>query len=331
MIVLAADVGGTKARVALVDVRGDKTQVREVRVYPSATHESLEAILRDFVRASGTQPAAACLGVPGPIHEGRATITNLPWVVEDSELSLALNGAPVVLLNDLEAAGWGVAALSKGEQEPIVGGAFDQVRSALLVFAGTGLGVSHVLESEGILRARASEGGHMALAPHDERTERLAAWLRARFGRASWERVVSGPGLVNVFRFLVEHEDLEATRELRVALEAGALEAELVSQAGLAGRCEASARAVEIVVHAWGAFAGDLALALLPDVVYLGGGLAPGLISALRGRRFEQAFRGKGRLAPAIERVPVRALLVEDLGLRGAARRAAILASEMLP
>lgn len=295
---LCGDVGGTNARLALWD--GELSQQRQ---YPSGAHAHLADVIEAWLGESGVRPAAACLAVAGPVADNRCVATNLPWVIDGDELGRAF-GFPVRIVNDFQAAARGTTLLSTrdvvqlGGKDPVPGA------PVAVLGAGTGLGEAFLVGGHVI----AGEGGHAEFGPGTEREARLAAWLVQRYGRASWEHVLSGAGLVNLARF-ARHERGEP------------------EPAWLDDRESAPARvsAEEPDTVAWfcelyGAEAGNMALRVLArGGVYLCGGIAPRLAGQLAAGGFRRRFEAKGKLGAAIESVPVYVSLHPALGLLGAA------------
>lgn len=324
MIVLAGDIGGTKTLLTLARVEGTGVEPLVERRYPSGEWPEFAPLLADFLaRLAGAgqpEPAAACLGVAGPVGDGKVKVTNLPWVLDPVALARQV-GAPVRLLNDFGAVAHGIAALGPEDLHTLQPGEPRSRGVRAVIGAGTGLG-------HAILAPRAggghtvlgSELGHAEFAPADERQAELWRWLRARHGRASWEHVVSGPGLGAIYQWLVESGARPGAALARAAAEGDPAAA--VSAA--AGQDPVAREALALFVRAYGAQAGNLALACIPrGGLYVAGGIAPRLIGALSGGEFTAAFRAKGPMAGLMERIPVHVVLNPKAGLLGAALAAA--------
>ncbi|MGH7812987.1 MAG: glucokinase [Candidatus Binataceae bacterium] len=323
-IIIAADAGGTKTHLGLYRAApgGALEPVRDRR-YASAGFASLEAICTDFLRDS-PRIDAGCFGVPGPVIDGRAHPTNLPWTIAEADLSHAIGGAPVRLINDLCATAHGaihlepaeVAVLHPAKSPPAHG-------NIAAIAAGTGLGEAALVWEGDRYHAVASEGGHSDFAPRGAEQIELLRFLEAEFGHVSWERVLSGSGLENIHRFLRQKSGAPAPAWLKEQFEAGD-PAAAISAAALANRDPACVRALAIFCDIYGAEAANLALKVLAmGGVYLGGGIAPKILPMLRGGAFVKAFLDKGRLAPLLERVEVRVALNPTAALLGAAHCAA--------
>ena len=325
MIILAGDVGGTKTALALFETSGRGPVLVREDTLSSQEHPTLEAAIERFLSA-GPRPtiAAACLGVAGPVVDGRCVATNLPWVIDERTLAAAIPASCVKLLNDLEVAAHGVLSLPDTELRTLQQGV-GRRGHMVLVAAGTGLGEALIVQDGERRIVIASEGGHADFAPRDDVEEDLLRFLRKEFGRVSLERILSGPGLFNVYRFL---------RDTGWARESAAIAARMrdenpsavISELALAGSDAMCAKALDIFVSVYGAEAGNLALkAMAVGGVYVGGGIAPRILPRLTTGVFTAAFRDKGRLASLMETIPVHVALNPRAPLLGAAQVAATL------
>jgi glucokinase len=322
-LILAGDVGGTKTHLGLFQQSaGVLALVREHR-YATAQFTSLESVCVDFLGALATVNAA-CLGVPGPIIDGSAHATNIPWELSSVPLSHALNGAPVRLLNDLTAIAYGVVhlkpaeftVLHRAENPP-------QHGNVAVLAAGTGLGESALVWNGDRYYAVASEGGHSDFAPHGAEQIELLKFLTAEFGHASYERVLSGPGLWNIYRFLRRESGAEEPAWLSAQIATGDPSA-AVSEAALAGSEPVCVHALTMFCDIYGSEAANLALKVLAlGGVYLGGGIAPKILPMLTSDVFVKGFLAKGRLNEILRRIEVRVSLNPAAGLLGAAHYAA--------
>jgi len=321
-MILAGDIGGTNARLALFDVQDGAYRLVSGSVFPSREYRGLDEIVSQFVTSSAIHPKAACFGVAGPVRNGRVETSNLPWIIEATRLASELNLKTATLINDLEANAWGIAAL---QPDDIV--TLNQVRgkpvgNKAVIAAGTGLGEAGMYWDGAQHHVFASEGGHADFAPRNELEVEMLEYLRARFGHVSYERIVSGPGLVNVFHFLRDsgrgQEPAWLTEQMAQSDPAPA-----ISSAALAGQCSLCEHAVDLFVSLYGAEAGNLALKIMATGgVYVGGGIAPKMLPKLAGPLFIQSFAGKGRMQPLLESIPVKVIKNEKLALLGAARYA---------
>jgi glucokinase len=327
MLVLAGDIGGTNARLAVFEIEGGKFSEQAVGTYRSVRYTSLEEIVRSFMTKHKFDPRAACFGVPGPVREGRARITNLPWTVEAARLAASAGIERVGLINDLEAQAWGIGTLGPDDFVVLNEGDPDAVGNRALIAAGTGLGQAGLYWDGEEHRPFASEGGHASFAPRDELEIALFHFLSRRFrGHVSWERVVSGPGFVNIHDFLIDYRHAEASEEHKDTLRK--TDPAEITESAFAGDCPLCVEALDLFVRFYGAEAGNLALKLMATGgVYLGGGIAPRIIDKLRRGAFIDAFLDKGRMRPLLSAMPVRVVMREDTALLGAARYAARLAA----
>lgn len=323
-LILAGDVGGTNARLALFDVRAGAASPVAMETYASPEHRGLEEIVLAFRARHGQPVEAAALGVAGPVARGRVVTTNLPWVVDAAVLAGVLGLGSVVLMNDLEALAWSLDVLPPASLAELRAGRPAPGGHRAVIAAGTGLGEAAIARvAGGGSLVLASEGGHADFAPRTEREIALLRWLAARHGRASYERVLSGPGLHDAYRFLVETAGGGEPAWLAEELRAGD-PAAVISRAALEGRSARCAEALDLFVSVYGAEAGNLALrTLATGGVYLGGGIAPRILPWLERPPFLEAFLDKGRVRPLLEDVPVRVVVDDGAGLLGAARRAA--------
>jgi glucokinase len=321
--VLAGDIGGTKTALALFDKTARGLVLLRDDTLSSRGFESLEAAIERFL-AAGPRPAidAVCLGVAGPVVDGRCVATNLPWVIDERALATAIPAGRVKLLNDLEVAAHGVLGLPDDELRVLQPGVPHRGHMVLIA-AGTGLGEALIVQDADRRKVIASEGGHADFAPRDDVEDDLLRFLRKEFGRVSLERVLSGPGLFNVYRFLRETGWARESAEVSARMRAGDPSA-VVTEMALAGRDRMCAKALDIFVSAYGAEAGNLALkAMAVGGVFVGGGIAPRILPRLTSGAFVTAFRDKGRLAPLMEAMPVHVALNPRAPLLGAAKVAA--------
>jgi glucokinase len=321
-MLLCGDIGGTKTTLALFDAAAPRDPVR-LTTYPSQEWAQLSDIVAAFLGGQRPPLEAACFGVAGPVRGKKAQITNLPWVVDADRLSACVGGAPVVLINDLEALAWGVTCLPSDETvvlnpgRPAPGGAM------AVIAAGTGLGQAGLVWSGDAYVPFASEGGHSDFAPRSEREIGLLRHLSGRWDHVSWERVVSGPGIVHLFEYLRDVEHLTVPDTLARTLAEDDL-APAITQAALAGTAEIAVETLALFVTLYGAEAGNLALKLKSTGgVWVGGGIAPKILPLLEDGRFQAAFLAKGRFRDFLADVPVRVVLDQQTPLYGAACAAA--------
>jgi glucokinase len=324
--VLAGDIGGTNARLALVTTTaGGRYHVGQERSFPSSRFSSLEEIIRLYRESLGAPCDTASFGVPGPVRDRRSETTNLPWVVDARRLEQSLGVGRVALLNDLEACAWGIAALEAKDVAVLNVGKPAPRGNLALISAGTGLGQAGLVRRDEGFLPFACEGGHCDFAPQNELQVELWRHLERQFGHVSQERVISGPGLVRIFEFLCLHRRAAPPDWLRHELRA-ADPAAAISRAGLADRFEIASEALDLFIDAYGGEAGNLALKILATGgVYVGGGIAPRILERLGDGAFMRAFCRKGRMGTLLENVPVQVITNPQTALLGAARFASLL------
>jgi glucokinase len=327
-MILAGDVGGTKTELALVDARDDQRHVVREGRYPSRDFPGLGAIIRQFLAAEPA-PAltAACFGVAGPVIDGRCITTNLPWTLDERTLAAEIPVPRARLLNDLEAMAWGMMSLPAGDFATLQEGT-PRVGNMALVAAGTGLGEALMIWDGARHLVVPSEGGHVDFAPRDAREAGLLTFLRGDLGRVSDERILSGPGVFHIYRYLRGVRGGAEPEWLRQAIASGDPSA-VVGEAGLAGTDPVCVETVELFASVYGAVAGNLALIVLAvGGVFIGGGIAPKLRPKLEDGTFVRAFRNKGRMAAMLGSYRVRLCLNDRAPLLGAAHVALRLAHQ---
>ncbi len=318
-MILAGDVGGTKTQLALFAPGGSARAPEARRRFASRDYPSLEALVDEFVRESGAAPTRAVIGIAGPVVDNRVETTNLPWSMSGERVSAHLKGAHVTLLNDLVTTAHGVAELGPDDLEVLQKGEPAEGNRALIA-AGTGLGEALVIRDGGSWLPMASEGGHADFGPRDEFEDGLCRWLRAKYGRVSYERVLSGPGFVDLYHYHREEKIGDEPAACAQEIDAAPDPAVVITARGLDGSCERASRSIDRFLEIYGAEAGNLALkAFAVGGLYVGGGIAPKLLPRIRAGGLLAAFRQKGRLTPLLERIPVSVILDEQTSLWGAA------------
>lgn len=304
--------------MALYEAAAGLELLREAML-PSAEFNGLEAVVRRFLDSGPSPPiAAACFGVAGPVVDGRCVTTNLPWEVDEKRLAEAIPAQRVRLLNDLEAAAHGVLTLPSRELEPLQAGRARH-GTMVLIAAGTGLGEAILAWDGARHRVIPSEGGHADFAPRNDVEIDLLRFLQKEFGHVSYERVLSGPGLYTLYRFLRDTGYAPEPSWLaeRIAREDPSA---VVSDVGLAGGHPLCTAALDLFASIYGAEAGNLALkALAVGGVFIGGGIAPKLRAKLADGSFLAAFCDKGRYRDLLGSIPVHLVLDPRAPLLGAA------------
>jgi glucokinase len=324
IMILAGDIGGTNTRLALVDGTSGRLRIACEKTYPSCERPSLEAALAEFLSLHRGAFTRASFGIAGPVRNGRCEATNLPWVVDAKSVAKRLRLKRVGLVNDLVANAHGIAILGGRNLVTLNRGARAAHGNRALIAAGTGLGVAGLLDEGGTHRPFGSEGGHADFAPRNRLEMELLEYLLQRHARVSYERLISGPGLVNICQFL---RDTGRGREPRWLAEEMRLgdPAAVISRRALDGKSPLCVRALDLFVSFYGAQAGNLALTFLATGgVYLGGGIAPKIVAKLKEPGFMNAFTAKGRLSPLLQDIPVRVIMNPKTALLGAARHAAL-------
>ena len=321
-MLLAGDIGGTRTRLALYDESTGALRRAASTQYESRSASTLEEIVVRFLQESGNpDTTAACFGVAGAVVGGKVRTTNLPWQVSETGLAERLNIPRVRLLNDLEAAAHGVVAITDpASLVSLQAGSLPEERRALaLVSAGTGLGVALMWWNGHEYQVAPSEGGHCDFAPQDDVEDALVVWLRAHFGHVSYERIVSGPGLVNLYRFLREYRKTPEPAWLTTRIGVGD-PAPVIAEAALDHADPVCDETLTRFVRIYGAAAGNYALtSLAVGGVFLGGGIAPKILSRLTDGQFLEAFAAKGRFAEAMRKMPIHVVIAPDVALLGAA------------
>ena len=321
MAILVGDIGGTKTVLATAELEGDRVRLGMQLRYPSGEFASLQDIVERFLGETGMLCTSAAFAVAGPVHADRSRITNLPWEVDARSLEHTSRLESVRLLNDLEAVAWGIPALAPEDLHVLHAGERGAAGNACVVAAGTGLGEAGMFWDGRCHRPFATEGGHTDFAPSDEREYALLRHLQARYGRhVSWERVVSGLGIGNLYEFLRTRDPARgagglvegaADEDVAAAVAAGASD----------GRCPVCIEAMDMFASLYGREAGNMALKHMAlGGVYLGGGIAPKNLDLLHRPLFLDAFFDKGRMAALMRRMPVKVIMEQRAPLLGAAR-----------
>lgn len=321
-MILAGDIGGTNARLAYFQSQNGGLRLLSERIFPSRQYEDFSDIVSQFLGESTTRPDVACFGIAGPVQHGRVETSNLPWTIEQSRLAKQMKVPSTLLINDLEASAWGIGALSPTDVVPV-----NRVQAAVgnqaVIAPGTGLGEAGLFWNGNEHQVFACEGGHTDFAPQNELQIELLRFLQERYDHVSYERILSGPGLINVYEFLrMKNESQEpASFEGQFA---SSDKAAAISQSALDGSNPVAQQALDLWISVYGAEVGNLVLKVMAaGGVFLGGGISPKLVQKLTSPVFMQAFLNKGRLRPLLESAPVWVITNDKAGLLGAARCAA--------
>jgi glucokinase len=321
-MILAGDIGGTNTRIAWLAAHDGRLVLSDEKVYASREHQTLEDIVALFLQARPGEAETACFGIAGPVVDGRVTATNLPWVVDAARLSQKTLIPAVWFINDLQAHACGIADLNSGDLIPLNPGK-PVPGNAALIAAGTGLGEAGMFFDGSEHQAFAGEGGHADFGPNNDVERALASFLEKKFGHVSSERVVSGPGIKNIYDFLCAAKLEEEPEWLREELAGVADPVVLISEYALKARTPICERALDIFVSAYGAEAGNVALRLMAvGGVYVSGGIAGKIMPLMKKPLFMNAFVEKGRMKPLLQNVPVHVIINDQVGLLGAGRYA---------
>jgi len=323
-MILAGDIGGTHARLAFFEASNGHFRLISASVFPSREYAGLDAIASKFIETANLHPDAACFGIAGPVRNGRVETSNLPWIIESKALADELRIPKTVLINDLEANAWGIATLEQKDVVPLNRVNGTPIGNQAIIAAGTGLGEAGMYWDGTRHHIFAAEGGHADFAPNNELEIELLRYLAARYGHVSCERVLSGPGLVNIFHFLRDTGRGTEAEWLTEEMQHGD-PAAAISRAAMEGKCGLSEQALNIFISIYAAEAGNLALKILATGgLYLGGGIAPKLLPKLTEPQFMRVFVSKGRMQGLMESMPVKVITNDNTALMGAARCAAI-------
>jgi glucokinase len=320
-MILAADIGGTKCKLALLEPGAGLTArprlVTQERL-PSTGFADAQSLVRDFLARHPAQVTAAAFAVAGPVVNYQVRATNLPWGVNGAELARTLHLPRVTLLNDLEATGYGLALLAPAELIPINEGTANPAANQALIAAGTGLGEAILFRRDGRTVVSPGEGGHTDFAPRTEEEIELLRYLKHKHRRVSWEHVLGGPGFRRI------HEFLDATARHPSFDDPEADPAPEITEYALAGKCTVCVRTHDLWARLYGAEAGNLAMkALALGGVFVAGGIATKLRNKLREGSFFEAFCDKSRFGELLRRIPIHIVLNEDAPVLGAAAVAA--------
>jgi glucokinase len=319
-MILAGDIGGTKTLLALFERRPLRPVPITTRSFSTTQFHSLGDMVAAFLAAEGVIPhriEAAGFGVAGPVIDGRSQLTNVGWAVVAAEVRERFALQEVELLNDLEAMAWSVPVLTPTELETLQIGARASFGNAAVIAAGTGLGMAMLVRAGATFLPVASEGGHADFAPRTPRQVQLLNALTEWYGRAQWEDIVSGPGLVNLHRFTHQTPCAAVPSTLEASEKPSA-----ISAAALERRCASCMETLDLFTSIYGSAAGNLALtAAATGGVYVGGGIAPKILPALRAGRFMASFGAKAPMQQLLAHIPVHVILSPEAGLLGVAVR----------
>jgi glucokinase len=319
---LVGDIGGTKSTLAVISSKeGARVPIVEM-TFPSRSYPDLEAMLSRFLEEVRMSPDTVCLGVAGPVVEGRAKITNLPWMIDARDIKKKMNLRSVHLLNDLEAIAWAVPHLKKADIHTLNPGKKIRHGAMAVTAPGTGLGEAFLTWDENGYRAHPSEGGHTDFAPTSEMEAELLSYLRYEYSHVSYEVVCSGKGIPNIYAFFKEKEYDKEPVWLSQALVKADDPVPVIVDAALDREipCKICIHVMDTFTSILGAEAGNLALKVMATGgVFLGGGLPPRILPFLEKGLFMDSFRRKGRMSEMLSAIPVHVIMNPKAALLGAA------------
>ncbi len=330
--ILAGDIGGTKTRLALAVMEEGAPLFLHKKRYESRQATSLDALIEAFLSEVSIDrgDTVLSLGIAGPVMDGRSTTTNLPWTVDGPAIKQKMGFKEVGIMNDFMAITCGIPCLDEADLEVLNEGEKEERGSIAVIGAGTGLGegMAFWCTADRRYKVIASEGGHADFAPNNGEEMGLLRWLLNKYGHVSYERLLSGPGLVNIYQYLVNRGFAPLDKETEEAMTAGD-GAAVIAARGLGGSDKNCTHAIELFASIYGAEAGNLALKALPTGgLYIAGGIAPKLMEKLKDGTFMKAFLSKGRLSGFLENIPVYIIRNTKAGLLGALARGAEISEE---
>jgi glucokinase len=320
-MILAGEIGASHIRLGAFQTEGNLLQCVVQKGYETTAHSGLAEILAEFVKTEGIGVHQASFGVAGPVRDGRSKISNLPWVIDALELAKQLRVNSVGLLNDLEAIAYGIDALESKDFVTLSEGAEDAEGNRAVISARTGLGMAGLYWDGFRHHPFACEGGHADFAPRDEVQTELLAYLQKKYGRISYERVLSGPGIRNIYDFLKETKKADEPDWLGEMMRSAHDVPALISQLAAEKKAPICVQAMSIFASVFGAETGNCALRYMTTGgIYIGGSIAAKNVDRMKEPVFMQAFLDKGRMETLLRDMPVRIILNDDCGLMGAAR-----------
>ena len=319
MKILSGDVGGTNTRLSVIDMESGCPETGSVHKFRSGDFNAFDVILKEFLSQTDSVVDAACFGVAGPVRDGRCETTNLPWVIDAEKIKVAFGWSDVVLINDLEAIAWGIPMLGADDFCVLNAGRPAAAGNAAVIAAGTGLGQAGLCWDGQRYIPFACEGGHTDFAPTNKTEMAFSDWLADQYGHVSWERVVSGMGLVNIYQFLLHYRDASSPEWLAGDIHSSDAAA-AISAAAMTNKDAVCTEALDMFIRFFAAESGNLALKMMATGgLYIAGGIAPRILQRLKQADFMQAFSAKGRMFTLMQDIPVGVILKTEVSLLGAA------------
>ncbi|HTE90072.1 MAG TPA: glucokinase [Terriglobales bacterium] len=320
-MILAGEIGATRTRLAAFDTEGNKLQCVVEKTYLSQEHSGLAELITGFVKTEGIPVHSACFGVAGPVTAGRSKISNLPWTIDRRELASQLKLDSVGLINDLEAYAYGIDALDSKDFITLSEGAEDAEGNRAVISARTGLGVAGMYWDGFRHHPFACEGGHADFAPRNKLDMELLTYLQGKHGRVSSERILSGPGIKNIYDFLRDTKKVEEPPDLREQMSQSPDPPALISKLAAEGKSPICDQTMSLFVTIYGAETGNCALHFMSTGgIFIGGSIAAKNINKMKDPAFMKSFLDKGRMTPLLKQMPVKIVLNDDSGIIGAAR-----------
>jgi glucokinase len=319
-MILAGEIGATRTRLAAFETEGNRLNKVVEKIYMSQQESSLPEVIANFVRSEGIPVHSACFGVAGPVRGGKSNISNLAWTIDATELASLLKLKSVGLINDLEAFAYGIDALQSKDLITLSEGSEDALGNRAVISARTGLGMAGLYWDGFRHHPFACEGGHSSFAPGNDLEIELLQYLHQKYGRVSCERVLSGPGIKNIYDFLRDMHKAEEPAWLAEQL-AGAPDAPaLISQLALEKKAAICEQTLNIFVGVYGSQTGDCALNFMSTGgIFIGGSIAAKIVPKMQDPIFLKSFLNKGRMEALLRDVPVKIVLNDDSGILGAA------------
>jgi glucokinase len=320
-MILAGEIGATRTRLAAYETEGSRLICVVEKDYVSQQHDGLAGILADFIKTEGIPVHGACLGVAGPVRNGRSKISNLPWVIDAREVAKQLRLNSVGLLNDLEAYAYGIDGLDSKDFITLSEGADDAQGNRAVISAKTGLGMAGMYWDGFRHHPFACEGGHGDFAPRNDLEMELLAYLKKKYGHISCERILSGPGIKNIYDFLRDAHKAEEPEWLRAEMSTAPDPPALISKTALEGKAAICDQALSIFVSVFGAETGNCALTFMSTGgIFIGGSIAAKIVPKMQEPAFLESFWDKGRMESILKDMPVKIVANDDCIMIGAAR-----------
>lgn len=324
MKILAGDIGGTHTRLVFADINKSDQYILAEKSYPSTEYSGLVEVINSFLFEHDitTTINAACFAVAGPVEFGVASVTNLPWVISEEQLSKVLKIPSVKLINDFVAVAYGISELEDTDmlvlQQGLAKNSDSKNLDAAIIGAGTGFGVSHRVWLNDHYQVFSSEAGHVGFAPENEMQCKLLNWLQKKHSHVSLELLLSGKGLVTIYHFFHEVIGLSESLEINEAMQK-VDPAQVITEYALSDDDELCQQTLECFIDIYGSAAGNAALHYYPiGELYIAGGIAPKIKDRMLNRRFIDAFVNKGAMSSNMEKITIKLIVQDKVGLYGA-------------